>query len=104
MGICKCLKARFCCCCYNRHLTLPLIPSSTQQDLSVTQLMQQQVAEEERGAVGGVQSSLQAFFEMSSYIIGLIWSRPTEFPVLMGISFGALSVAVLSYFSFWRRQ
>ncbi|KAG2451247.1 hypothetical protein HYH02_003854 [Chlamydomonas schloesseri] len=52
-------------------------------DLAVTQLIQQGVAEEHMGAVYGVQSSLQATFEMLSFVAGLLSPDPARFHWLM---------------------
>ncbi|KAG2435780.1 hypothetical protein HXX76_006976 [Chlamydomonas incerta] len=52
-------------------------------DLAVTQLIQQGVAEDHMGAVYGVQSSLQATFEMLSFVAGLLSPDPAHFHWLM---------------------
>eukprot|EP00198_Chlamydomonas_reinhardtii_P002615 XP_001691951.1 predicted protein [Chlamydomonas reinhardtii] len=52
-------------------------------DLAVTQLIQQGVAEDHMGAVYGVQSSLQASFEMLSFVAGLLSPDPAHFHWLM---------------------
>lgn len=56
-------------------------------DLSVSQLMQVYVAKTERGAVNGVQQSLQQLFQMASFGIGIVVSAPEDFGYLMLGSF-----------------
>ncbi|KAJ9545228.1 hypothetical protein OSB04_024935 [Centaurea solstitialis] len=45
-------------------------------DLAVTQQMQDRVSESDRAVVGGVQNSIQAFWDLMTYIMGLIISNP----------------------------
>ncbi|KAI3820344.1 hypothetical protein L1987_07890 [Smallanthus sonchifolius] len=45
-------------------------------DLSVIQQMQDQVPESDRALVGGVQNSIQSFWDLMTYIMGLIISNP----------------------------
>ncbi|KAD4584970.1 hypothetical protein E3N88_22571 [Mikania micrantha] len=45
-------------------------------DLSVIQQMQDQVSESDRAVVGGVQNSIQSFWDLMTYIMGLIISNP----------------------------
>ncbi|KAD6120318.1 hypothetical protein E3N88_11589 [Mikania micrantha] len=45
-------------------------------DLSVIQQMQDQVPESDRAVVGGVQNSIQSFWDLMTYIMGLIISNP----------------------------
>ncbi|KAI3759918.1 hypothetical protein L1987_50304 [Smallanthus sonchifolius] len=45
-------------------------------DLSVIQQMQDQVPESDRAVVGGVQNSIQSFWDLMTYIMGLFISNP----------------------------
>jgi len=66
-------------------------------DLSVTQLFQERVPEYERGVVGSMQQVLNEFFQLLSYVMGLIWPDPSEFKILIVISFGGILVAGILY-------
>ncbi|KAL8120276.1 solute carrier family 40 member 2-like [Apium graveolens] len=66
-------------------------------DLSVIQLMQDQVYESDRCIVGGVQNSLQAMLEFMTYIMGLIISNPQEFWELTLLSFSLVTLAAALY-------
>uniref|UniRef100_A0A7S3PWE3 Solute carrier family 40 protein n=1 Tax=Chaetoceros debilis TaxID=122233 RepID=A0A7S3PWE3_9STRA len=67
-------------------------------DLTITQYMQEQIPEEIRGAIGGVQKSLNSFFDLTTYALGLIFSAPEQFWVLVAIGYGSVGVAMLLYF------
>ncbi|GIM03628.1 hypothetical protein Vretimale_8348, partial [Volvox reticuliferus] len=62
-------------------------------DLAVTQLIQEDVREDQLGTVYGVQSSLQAAFEMLSFVAGLISPHPARFYWLMLGSLGSVAAA-----------
>ncbi|GIL55048.1 hypothetical protein Vafri_10701 [Volvox africanus] len=62
-------------------------------DLAVTQLIQEDVRQEQLGTVYGVQSSLQASFEMLSFVAGLVNPRPARFYWLMMGSLGSVAAA-----------
>ncbi|GFR50401.1 hypothetical protein Agub_g12618, partial [Astrephomene gubernaculifera] len=62
-------------------------------DLAVTQLIQEDVRQDLLGNVYGVQSSLQATFEMLSFVAGLAVSNPAAFHWLMLGSLGSVAVA-----------
>ena len=52
------------------------------------------------GVVNGVQSSLQNFFQSLSFVAGLVFWSPQDFPVLMYYSAGVVVVAAVIYSSF----
>ncbi|KAJ0696021.1 putative ferroportin-1 [Helianthus annuus] len=54
-------------------------------DLSVIQQMQDQVSESDRAVVGGVQNSIQSFWDLMTYIMGLIISNPQVIFVYSGL-------------------
>ncbi|KAJ9545224.1 hypothetical protein OSB04_024931 [Centaurea solstitialis] len=66
-------------------------------DLSVIQQMQDQVSESDRAVVGGVQNSIQSFWDLMTYIMGLIISNPQDFWKLIIMSFGLVTVAAITY-------
>ncbi|KAI3674791.1 hypothetical protein L2E82_51907 [Cichorium intybus] len=66
-------------------------------DLSVIQQMQDQVSESDRAVVGGVQNSIQSFWDLMTYIMGLIISNPQDFWMLILVSFGLVTVASIMY-------
>ncbi|KAJ9545227.1 hypothetical protein OSB04_024934 [Centaurea solstitialis] len=66
-------------------------------DLAVIQQMQDQVSESDRAVVGGVQNSIQSFWDLMTYIMGLIISNPQDFWKLVIMSFGLVTVAVIMY-------
>lgn len=66
-------------------------------DMSVTQLMQETVPDGVRGVVGGVQQSLNAFFGLLSFGLGMIFPKPSDFHVLVAAGYGGIALAVLLY-------
>ena len=69
-------------------------------DLTITQLQQENVSEEFRGLVGGVQSSFNSILDLLQYILTVIFSRPEDFGILILISFGAVFTGFLFYIVF----
>ena len=49
------------------------------------------------GVVNGVQSSLQNLFQSLSYVAGLVFWSPQDFPLLMYASTGVVYVAAVVY-------
>jgi len=66
-------------------------------DISVTQLMQLHVPAPVRGLVGGVQQSLNAFFTVIIYIVGLFISDPNNFHIYASVSFAGVVFAAIFY-------
>ncbi|CAI5496365.1 unnamed protein product [Closterium sp. Naga37s-1] len=64
-------------------------------DLSVLQMVQGAVVEEERGAVGGVQESLQQGMQLVVLVLAAVISRPRDFWVLTTVSGGAVMLAAV---------
>ncbi|KAF8041964.1 hypothetical protein BT93_A0534 [Corymbia citriodora subsp. variegata] len=89
----------------NKHLSVSMLMGGVATsrlglwmfDLSVTQLMQDNVPECDRGAVGGVQNSLQSSMELMSGIMGIIISDPLDFWKLTLGSFLAATLAPILY-------
>ncbi|CAH1446018.1 unnamed protein product [Lactuca virosa] len=66
-------------------------------DLSVIQQMQDQVSESDRAVVGGVQNSIQSFWDLMTYIMGLLISNPEDFWKLILVSFWLVTIASIMY-------
>mmetsp|Transcript_22086 Transcript_22086/g.31056 ORF Transcript_22086/g.31056 Transcript_22086/m.31056 type:complete len:208 (+) Transcript_22086:444-1067(+) len=74
-------------------------------DISITQLMQEYVEDDVRGVVGGVQQSLNAFFALLSFGLGIIIPDPRDFFIYVGLGYGSVGVAMVLYgFGVFRRQ
>lgn len=74
-------------------------------DLAVTQLMQQHIPEEIRGTVGGVQNSLNSFFELATYALGFIFPNTGDFYILVTTGFISVLLAMCLYvFGVYKRQ
>jgi solute carrier family 40 (iron-regulated transporter), member 1 len=66
-------------------------------DITVTQLMQEFVPEGVRGVVGGTQHSLNAFFQLLSFALGLVFPDPKDFPIYASAGYAAVVVAAISF-------
>ena len=66
-------------------------------DISVTMLMQIHVPADIRGLTGGVQQSLNAFFTVIGYLVGLFFADPAAFYYLASLSFAGVVLAGLFY-------
>ncbi|XP_032241201.1 solute carrier family 40 member 1 [Nematostella vectensis] len=69
-------------------------------DLTVTQLQQEIVAEEERGRVGAVQKSLCSMLDMAIYVLVISLPLPEQFGYMAIISVAAVGFAGILYASF----
>lgn len=56
-------------------------------DLTITQLIQENVPERERGVIGGVQNSFNRFMDMFKFILVICLPYPETFGILIMISF-----------------
>ncbi|XP_010039092.2 solute carrier family 40 member 2 isoform X1 [Eucalyptus grandis] len=89
----------------NKHLSVSMLMGGVATsrlglwmfDLSVTQLMQDNVPECDRGAVGGVQNSLQSALDLMSSVMGIIISDPRDFWKLSLLSFLVVTSAAILY-------
>ena len=66
-------------------------------DITVTQLMQLHIPAPIRGLVGGVQQSLNAFFTVLIYTVGLFISDPENFIYYASFSFWGVALAAIFY-------
>ena len=64
-------------------------------DITVSQLMQETVKEEARGIVGGIQNSLNAFFGLLAFVLGLFFPDPSEFHVYVSSGYFAVGIAMV---------
>jgi iron-regulated transporter 1 len=65
--------------------------------IAVTQLMQEHVPEDIRGNIGGTQNSLNAFFQLSSFALCLIYTNPQDFVIVVAAGYAAVGIAVVLY-------
>ena len=96
---------------YNLSMTLLIIGVCISRiglwvfDVAITQLMQEFIPEGIRGSVGGTQNALNAFFQLSSFSLGLFLPSPEKFKLYAIFSCVSVSVAASLYtiFVFRRR-
>ena len=72
-------------------------------DLSVQQLLQENVKEEERGVVNGVMKSMMCFFDMLNYVLVIAAPRPEDFWILTIISVCMVTLALVFYAAYVRK-
>jgi len=65
-----------------------------------TQLIQERVSDDIRGAFTGVNKSLEKLFVSAIAALAMVFSNPTQFPILVYISNAAVTGAALT-FAFW---
>ena len=71
-------------------------------DLSITQILQEEVEENQRGIIGGVQTSLESTLNLIKFLFVLLLPNPHTFGILILLSFsfvssGAISLASYAY-------
>ena len=71
-------------------------------DLVVTQILQENVAEKERGIVNGVQNSLNMLFDLIKFVLVICVHHIYYFGYLIIVSFSFIVIASISfsYYSF----
>jgi len=69
-------------------------------DIAVTQIQQQEVKEEIRGKIGGVQGSLNSTLDLLQYVLVFIFPTAADFGYLVFASFGFILCGVLLYTSY----
>ena len=72
-------------------------------DLSVQQRVQETVAEEMRGAVGGVMNAMNSVMDMMHYVLVIAAPRPEHFGILTLISVAMVTLGALLYAIYLRR-
>ena len=69
-------------------------------DLVITQLFQENVAEQERGIVSGVQNSFNSIMDVAHFVMVTVASKPEDFGILILISVGMVSLGLAFYMRF----
>ena len=72
-------------------------------DLAITQLIQENVKENERGVFNGVQTSLNNFMDMIRFVLVLALPKPEQFGILVLLSSAAVCIGYLLYCVYARR-
>ena len=72
-------------------------------DLAVQQRVQETVAEETRGAVGGVMNAMNSVMDMFHYVLVIVAPRPEHFSILVFISVGMVALGAVLYAVYLRR-
>lgn len=72
-------------------------------DLSIQQLVQETVAEEYRGVVGGVMNAMNSIMDMLHYVMVIVAPRPEHFTILTLISVGMVTLGAVLYAIYLRR-
>jgi len=73
-------------------------------DLTITQILQEQVEESERGIVNGVQHSLQDLLDMIKFILVIFIPHPKHFAYLVILSFVFVTTGGVFYTSYATRD
>lgn len=74
-------------------------------DIAITQLMQEYIPDGIRGVVGGVQQSLNSFFFLLSFGLGLVFPDPKEFHIYVAAGYVSVGIALLLYaLTIYRRR
>ena len=60
------------------------------------QVQQEQVEEEQRGVIGGVQNSLQQLFNMTKFFLVILMPNPHMFGILILLSFAFVTLGAIS--------
>jgi iron-regulated transporter 1 len=66
-------------------------------DIAMTQLFQEYIPSHVRGVVGGIQQSLNAFFGLFSFALGIFIPDPRQFHIYVAAGYGSVGLAVLLY-------
>ena len=74
-------------------------------DIAVTQMQQQEIPEHARGVIGGVQQALNAFFNLLSFSLGLVFPDPQDFVFFVVAGCVSVGLATLLFASgvYWPR-
>lgn len=82
--------------CFIKHKNLGLWVA----DLSITQIMQESVAETERGTVFGVENALCMLFSVCKDLMAILLPNPKTFGILILISFVTVFLGLIQYLYF----
>lgn len=67
-------------------------------DITITQIMQECIPPPIRGVTGGVQQSLNAFFGLLAFVIGIWFPDPSEFFIYVAAGYTSVGIAMMLYF------
>lgn len=82
-------------------LTVDLLPAGLWSfDLTVTQLIQENVIESERGVINGVQNSMNYLLDLLHFIMVILAPNPEAFGLLVIISVSFVAMGHIMYFGF----
>ena len=70
-------------------------------DLTVTQLLQENVAERERGIVSGTQGSFNSLLDMAHFVLAIVAPKPNQFGTLTLVSFAGVTIGYIIYILFF---
>jgi len=70
----------------------------------VTQIIQENTAEHERGVINGIQASLNMMLETLKYTLVVIVPRIPQFGYLVMASFSFIVIGWMFFFVGWRRK
>eukprot|EP00730_Choanoeca_flexa_P001426 TRINITY_DN10629_c0_g1_i3.p1 TRINITY_DN10629_c0_g1~~TRINITY_DN10629_c0_g1_i3.p1 ORF type:complete len:568 (+),score=115.56 TRINITY_DN10629_c0_g1_i3:107-1810(+) len=70
-------------------------------DLAVSQMLQQCIPTKLIGSINGTQAALNTLFEMVSPLLGIIFSKPDQFYILIIVSYSLIGLAAIVYSSFY---
>ncbi|XP_052576359.1 solute carrier family 40 protein member 1-like [Peromyscus californicus insignis] len=73
-------------------------------DLTVTQLLQENIPEAERGAVNGVQCSLNYLMDLIHFVLVMLAPRPQQFGMLVFLSMLFVTTGHMLYFFYARKN
>ncbi|KAJ1100742.1 hypothetical protein NDU88_005823 [Pleurodeles waltl] len=73
-------------------------------DLTVTQLLQENIPESERGVVNGVQSSLNYLMDLVHFIMVIVAPQPQQFGLLVIISILFVTAGHALYFFYTKKH
>lgn len=73
-------------------------------DLTVTQLLQENVIESERGVINGVQNSMNYLLDLLHFIMVILAPNPEAFGLLVLISVSFVAMGHMMYFRFAQKN
>lgn len=74
-------------------------------DISMTQLFQEYIPAPVRGVTGGVQQSLNAFFGLFAFVLGILFPDPREFHIYVAAGYASVGISMIIYtFSIYLRR
>jgi iron-regulated transporter 1 len=67
-------------------------------DLTITLFMQNYIPENVRGIVGSMQKSMNGFLELTTYLLGFIFSDPNDFYIIVLAGYCSVGLGLVTYF------